>query len=152
MPRGAEPDGTLRDPARVPTVPAGAELRLSSHGGDGQFGGVVLFEVDDVDRLFAEFTAWGVAIQLPPKDWTRGQRELTVRDPDRNSLPFCPPLRDRWPGERRFQGTHSPGAPGPRGRGVPATLAGTPGWASGACQHGSSVSRLAVLNPFGIES
>ncbi|MBK8179523.1 MAG: hypothetical protein IPK67_11690 [Planctomycetes bacterium] len=93
----------------MPTVPAGAELHLSAHGGDGDIGGVVLFEVDDVNRLFAEFTARGVAIQLPPKDWTRGQREFTVRDPERNSLRFCSPLRDRPPGEPRSPGTRSQG-------------------------------------------
>ncbi len=124
----------------MPAVPDGAELHLSALGGEGDFGGVVRFEVDDVNRLFAEFTARGVAIQRPPKDWTRGQRELTVRAPDRNSLRFCSPPRDRWPGEWRFQGTHS------QGRRVPGAAACLPRWQARRAGHPAPAS-MAVPFP-----
>lgn len=61
---------------------------LSSFSGDGVAGGVVNFQLDDVDALYDEFVAAEIPVDLPPVDQTWGTREMYVRDPDRNSLRF----------------------------------------------------------------
>jgi hypothetical protein len=66
----------------------GALLHVSSFSGDGVAGGVVGIIVDDVDALHAELVARKVPIELPPTDQTWGNREMYVRDADRNSVRF----------------------------------------------------------------
>lgn len=66
----------------------GVALHVSSFSGDGVAGGVASFYVRDVDALFAEFTAAGVAIELAPYDQSWGNREMYIRDADGNSLRF----------------------------------------------------------------
>jgi uncharacterized glyoxalase superfamily protein PhnB len=41
-----------------------------------------------VDVLYAEFLAAGVVVDLPPTDQTWGNREMYVKDADRNCLRF----------------------------------------------------------------
>jgi len=74
----------------------GHELHLSSHAGDGVAGAAVLFRIADVDALFAELLARGIAppgdlgpVHASPTDQSWGMREFYVRDPDGNSLRFA---------------------------------------------------------------
>ena len=64
------------------------ELHLSSFSGDGVAGGVVFLGVEDVDELHRELRAKGVMIDLEPTNQSWGNREMYVRDPDRNSIRF----------------------------------------------------------------
>ena len=81
-------DEAKDDPCYMGLMRDGVWLHLSSFSGDGVAGGVVYVVVDDVDALHAEFTAKAVPIDLEPTDQTWGNREMYVRDPDRNSLRF----------------------------------------------------------------
>lgn len=82
----AQPD--LEDPVYMGVQRGGAWLHLSSFSGDGVCGAVAYIVVDDVDALAAEFRAKGLVIDTGPIDQTWGNREMYVRDPDRNSLRF----------------------------------------------------------------
>jgi uncharacterized glyoxalase superfamily protein PhnB len=64
------------------------EFEVSSFPGDGVFGTVVHFYVQDVDALYTEFLAKGVKIDLTPTDQTWGSREMYLRDMDGNSIRF----------------------------------------------------------------
>jgi catechol 2,3-dioxygenase-like lactoylglutathione lyase family enzyme len=66
----------------------GVWLHVSSFSGDGVAGGVVYLAVEDVDALHAELVAKGVPIDTGPVDQTWGNREMYVKDPDRNSIRF----------------------------------------------------------------
>jgi uncharacterized glyoxalase superfamily protein PhnB len=66
----------------------GVELHVSSFSGDAVAGGAVFVVVEDVDALYAELVAKGVAIGLPPTDQSWGNREMYVNDPDGNSIRF----------------------------------------------------------------
>jgi len=85
------PAAPAADPAYLGLRRDGVPLHLSSFSGDGVAGGVVSFHVRDVDALFTEFTARGVAIELPPYDQSWGNREMYLRDADGNSLRFIQP-------------------------------------------------------------
>jgi hypothetical protein len=50
--------------------------------------------VSDVDQLYAECSARGAVIQLPPTNQTGGNRETGIRDPDGNVLVFATKPRD----------------------------------------------------------
>lgn len=80
------------DPAYLVIVRGAARLHLSSFPDDGVPGALVMIPVADVDALHAEFRARGVPIDLPPTDQTWGNREIFVRDPDRNKIVFAQPL------------------------------------------------------------
>jgi len=82
------PDPTKTDPCYLGVSRDGVRLHLSSFSGDGAAGGVVFLAVDDVDALHAELLSRGVAIDTAPVDQTWGNREMYVRDADRNSLRF----------------------------------------------------------------
>ena len=82
------PGGTKADPCYMGLARDGAWLHLSSFAGDGVAGGVVYLAVDDVDALHEELIAKGVPIDTGPVDQTWGNRELYVRDGDRNSIRF----------------------------------------------------------------
>jgi uncharacterized glyoxalase superfamily protein PhnB len=45
-------------------------------------------EVDDIDALFAEFSARGAIISSPPMDKAWGRREMGVHTPDGHRLMF----------------------------------------------------------------
>ena len=76
------------DPCYMGLVRDDAWLHISSFSGDGVAGGVVRFEVEDVDALHAELVAKGERIDTGPVDQTWGTREMYVTDGDGNSLRF----------------------------------------------------------------
>ena len=76
------------DPAFLGLQREGVWLHVSSFSGDGVAGSVALFEVRDVDALFAEFKARDVPIALEPCDQSWGNREMYIRDTDGNALRF----------------------------------------------------------------
>jgi catechol 2,3-dioxygenase-like lactoylglutathione lyase family enzyme len=82
------PHGPEGDPCYMGISRDGAWIILSSFSGDGIAGGVVNLVVDDVDALHSEFLAAGVVIDLPPTDQTWGNREMYIKDADRNCLRF----------------------------------------------------------------
>jgi catechol 2,3-dioxygenase-like lactoylglutathione lyase family enzyme len=69
-----------------------ARFHASSFSGDAVAGGVIYLLVDDVDAIHEELAARGVKIDTGPinQDW--GNREMYVRDPDRNCIRFTQPL------------------------------------------------------------
>lgn len=81
-------DKNLVDPCYMGLSRDGVWIIVSSFPGDGAAGGVVNFNVEDVDALHAEFVARGVKIDTGPVDQTWGTREMYVKDADGNSLRF----------------------------------------------------------------
>jgi uncharacterized glyoxalase superfamily protein PhnB len=81
-------DESKADPCYMGLVRDDACLHVSSFSGDGVSGGVVRFEVADVDALHAELVEKGVRIDIGPVDQTWGTREMYVKDADGNSLRF----------------------------------------------------------------
>ena len=91
-------DDELNDPSFSVLGRDGDRLILSSHGGDGVFGTVVVVTTNDIDELFRTYRARG--LQTPgnpdapqwvhegPIDQTWGTREFYVQDPDGNTLRF----------------------------------------------------------------
>jgi catechol 2,3-dioxygenase-like lactoylglutathione lyase family enzyme len=82
------PDASRRDPCYLVLRRDDALLHVSSFSGDCVAGGVVSIAHDDVDALYAEYRVAGVTVDLPPTDQTWGNREMYVRDADRNTLRF----------------------------------------------------------------
>ena len=64
------------------------EFYLTEHTGDCQLGGLVHFDIPDVDAWYAEFLGRKVAIHEPPNEDLEGLRCMTVVDPDGNQLRF----------------------------------------------------------------
>ena len=81
-------DEKRADPCYMGVEREGVWLHLSSFSGDGVPGGVVYLAVEDVDALHAELVAKGVPIDTGPVDQTWGNREMYVKDADRNSIRF----------------------------------------------------------------
>jgi len=81
-------DETQKDPCYMGLMRDNVELHVSSFPGDGVAGGVVFLGVEDVDELHRELRAKGVMIDLEPTNQSWGNREMYVRDPDRNSIRF----------------------------------------------------------------
>ncbi len=79
----------------------GAEIQLSRHAGDGNYGSVNRVFVEDVDERYRTFQRRGLNTSLRPDspvhtapiDQTWGLREFSVTDPDGNSLCFCMPIK-----------------------------------------------------------
>jgi uncharacterized glyoxalase superfamily protein PhnB len=63
-------------------------LHLSSFPEDGKVGTAVVLVVDSVDDLFKEYSSKGVEIDLSPTDQSWGNREMYIKDADRNSIRF----------------------------------------------------------------
>jgi uncharacterized glyoxalase superfamily protein PhnB len=82
------PDPQRPDPAYLSIVRDDVVLHVSSFSGDGVAGGVANLIVDDVDVLHDEYAAKGIAVDLPPTNQTWGNREMYVKDADRNCLRF----------------------------------------------------------------
>ena len=82
------PDGVSTDPCYMGISRDGVWLHLSSFSGDGVPGAVANMIVDDVDKFYAEFTLRHVPIDTPPVDQSWGNREMYVKDADRNCLRF----------------------------------------------------------------
>lgn len=90
-------DGRLEDPAFVVLARDGAQLILSSHGGDGAFGQAVAVTTPNVDADFERFVARGLRpppleagspVHTAPVTQTWGTREFYVDDPDGHTLRF----------------------------------------------------------------
>lgn len=81
-------DETRPDPCYMGVTRDGVWLHLSSFSGDGVSGGVVYLAVEDVDALHRELVSKGVPIDSGPVDQTWGNREMYVKDADRNSIRF----------------------------------------------------------------
>ena len=81
-------DESKADPCYMGLVRDNARLHVSSFSGDGVSGGIVRFEVDDVDAIHAELVEKGVRIDTGPVDQTWGTREMYVKDTDGNSVRF----------------------------------------------------------------
>lgn len=82
----------MTDPCYLGVSREGVVLHASSFSGDGSCPGVVYVLVDCVDDLYREFSDRGVPVDLPPTDQTWGNREMYVKDADRNSIRFVQPL------------------------------------------------------------
>jgi uncharacterized glyoxalase superfamily protein PhnB len=82
------PEGVETDPCYMGLSRDGVWINLSSFSGDGVAGGVVNLMVDNVDSLYAEFTAKHVEVDTLPVDQTWGSREMYVKDADGNCLRF----------------------------------------------------------------
>ena len=77
----------------------GAQLILSSHRGDGEFGQAIAITTGNVDAVFRKFRERGlitpgnpdapVQVHEGPIDQTWGTREFYVDDPDGNTLRFA---------------------------------------------------------------
>ena len=86
------PDPSLRDPCYLSLRRDGIALHVSSFSGDGVAGSVANIIVDKVDPYFAAYQRNGVTIDMPPTDQAWGNREMYVKDSDRNTLRFIQPL------------------------------------------------------------
>lgn len=82
------PDPTRPDPCYLAIQRDGVRLHLPSFSGDGVAGGVAYLAVDDVDALHAELLSRQVPIDTAPVDQSWGNREMYVKDADRNCLRF----------------------------------------------------------------
>ena len=76
------------DPCYLGFARDDARFHASSFSGDGVSGGVIVLIVSDVDAIHAELVAKGVAIDTGPVNQDWGNRELYVKDADRNSIRF----------------------------------------------------------------
>ena len=85
------PFGSL-DPCYMGFARDDARFHASSFSGDGVAGGVVYLLVDDVNAVHEELVARGVAIDAGPIDQDWGNREVYVKDADRNSIRFVQEL------------------------------------------------------------
>ena len=66
----------------------GISIFLTEHEGDCKPGGAVYFVVTDINALHQEFTEQGLTPEQAPEATPWGTREMTIRDPDGNRLPF----------------------------------------------------------------
>jgi uncharacterized glyoxalase superfamily protein PhnB len=80
-----------QDPCYMGLVRDEARLHLSSFPGDGASGALVYLLVDDVDGLHQELLGRNVSIEMSPTDQSWGNREMYVRDADRNKIAFVRP-------------------------------------------------------------
>ena len=83
------PDPKRSDPCYLGVARDGVCLHLQSFKPERAGLTDTFIYVEDVDRLYAEFSARGATCQLPPTDQTWGTRELGIRDQDGNVLVFA---------------------------------------------------------------
>ena len=76
------------DPCYLGIIRDNIQIHLSSFPEDGLPGNAVGLIVDDVDSLYKEFQSKDVKIDLPPTDQSWGNREMYVKDADKNSIRF----------------------------------------------------------------
>ena len=98
---GFQTEFAMRDPSRSDPCYMGVQrdgvrLHLSSFSGDGVYGSVAFIAVDNVDKLYREYTERAVPIAMTPTDQTWGNREMYVKDPDGNSLRFICDLKTSY--------------------------------------------------------
>jgi catechol 2,3-dioxygenase-like lactoylglutathione lyase family enzyme len=79
------------DPCYMGVVRDDARLHLSSFADDGVSGSLVYLVAEDIDALHGELTGNGVPVEMPPTDQSWGNREMHVRDADRNKIAFVRP-------------------------------------------------------------
>ena len=82
------PDDLNTDPCYFGIMRDHALIHISSFAGDGVPGGVVCLRVDSVDSLYDEFLSKAVKIDLKPTDQTWGNREMYIKDSDKNCIRF----------------------------------------------------------------
>lgn len=83
------PNSALPEPRYIGVARDGVWLHLQSYKPERAGMTDAFLWVADVDRLHAEVSARGAAVQLPPTDQTWGTRETGIRDPDGNVLVFA---------------------------------------------------------------
>jgi len=74
------------DPPTFGCVKRGDVALFLSERTQGAPGTWLFLEVDDVDRLYAEYKTSGAKILEPPADRPWGRREMIVEDPDGHRL------------------------------------------------------------------
>jgi catechol 2,3-dioxygenase-like lactoylglutathione lyase family enzyme len=79
------------DPATFGGVREGDFEVQFCQDGQGKSGTWMAVWVDDVDRLFEEFTHTGADIRQPPTNYPWGVREMNVADPDGHRIRFSMP-------------------------------------------------------------
>lgn len=115
-------DASLEDPAFTVIERDGDRVYLSSHGGDGEFGQALVIECDDVDAVFRDVRARGLAtpgnpeaptmVHEGPIDQTWGTREFYVDDPDGNTVRYVSvPGREAAPSTRLPHNRSIPDSP-----------------------------------------
>lgn len=62
---------------------------LTQHAGDCEVGGLVHLFVPDVDAWHTLLRDRGVPVAEAPSETLKGLRDMTVRDPDGNTLRIC---------------------------------------------------------------
>jgi uncharacterized glyoxalase superfamily protein PhnB len=77
------------DPATFACVTRGDVSLFLSEKNQGVRGTWLFIDVDDVDRLFREYSGSGARIAKPPTDYPWGRREMLVEDPDGHCLRFA---------------------------------------------------------------
>jgi uncharacterized glyoxalase superfamily protein PhnB len=83
------PDPAKSDPCYLGVALDGVWLHLQSFKPERAGMTDAFLWVADTDRLYAEFSARGAVIPLPPTNQTWGTRETGIRDPDGNVLIFA---------------------------------------------------------------
>jgi len=83
--------GDAQDPCYMGLVRDNARLHISSFPEDSVSGALVYLVVDDVDELYKDLLSRQVDVDMPPTDQTWGNREMYVRDDDRNKIAFVRP-------------------------------------------------------------
>ncbi len=73
----------------------GRALFLTEHAGDCQIGGAAYIVLDNLDAFYQEICQRGVLQPEPPEETPWGRREMTLKDPDGNTLRFAAPLEIR---------------------------------------------------------
>src|SRR5438094_10618633 len=82
------PDPSKSDPCYLCVVRDEVALHLQSFKRERAGLTDAYVWVSDVDELYAEFSAKGAIVQLPPTNQTWGTREMGIRDPDGNVVGF----------------------------------------------------------------
>ena len=72
----------------------GMTIDLTEHRGDCPVGGLVLFYVSNVDEWYDELKGNGVSVKEPPNESLQGLRDMTLVDPDGNTIRICTRLKD----------------------------------------------------------
>jgi catechol 2,3-dioxygenase-like lactoylglutathione lyase family enzyme len=72
----------------------GMVLYLTEHAGDCPVGGLVHLFVPDVDAWYAELQQKGVPVREAPNQSIPGLRDMTVADPDGNTIRICTRLNE----------------------------------------------------------
>jgi uncharacterized glyoxalase superfamily protein PhnB len=83
------PDAKMPEPRYIGVQRDGVSLHLQSYKPQRAGMTDAFVWVTDVDELFAEVSARGAIIHMPPTNQDWGTREVGIRDPDGNVLVFA---------------------------------------------------------------